>query len=909
MASTNLSQDASKSSDQSDDCTPSPSTVPPHAATVLGDDFFASLCATPELSASQGRAKSISRFAATRSVAPRPRPWSAPAAVTTVATAAGSRRDIRKMSSSCARAVRIGQAVLDAAAVVKELVENSLDAHATRVDVHLLGKAGCERIVVTDNGSGIDAGSHGTLCLPHATSKLAEFSDLEGISTFGFRGEALSAIAELCERVTVTTRTSGEQVGHRLIYDSNGNLMTRSRAPRRPGSTIQVDRLFARLPVRLQEAEKHSSRDIARCLAVMQSYALVASNVRFELRCGTECRLLTQPQPSASPTGALRAAIRSVLGQKQADVMIPCGEGDLLSTVVDAGVVAPEANTKNEPGPRRYAVSGFVSKSNHAGSGGGGRLSGSWQFFYLNGRPVDMPRVARAVNESYRRFALSSSASPAFILSFSVPRGTFDVNLSPDKRQVVIHREPALIEALQRHLESIWSPQEPRITPVNTVPSSQLEVLDGPSAAPLMDGVLMESEAMVENGVARSDPVGTAVPEPRNRAPVTMLPSRKRPKSVTLLNFISSTSTRVRTKSEGSSRVGAVEILSDLDAGVGGSTVRDQAMEQPSVRNDFVSRGELHAPKPTMTGSAASRRLVSSGSVQDQARGTFPASESPSAGALTFCLSSVVEERCRRKGRRVEVVGSTKQLANTEKDGVNSFACSVAAGIGELNRLDASIGQETDADREKAEQELLCVFKQAWFGELEIVGQFNKGFIVCLLHKRDLFVVDQHASDEKHNFEDLERNTVIRTQRLIRPMALDLAADEELLVLEHLERFKLSGFDIEHRPLNPPTQRLYLRSQPSSNRTMFVMDDLREIIATLQSGFYSLAMSQSILRPKRVRAMFASRACRKSVMIGTPLPKKKMESLVRQLEGLNHPWSCPHGRPTMRHLVNIERLE
>jgi DNA mismatch repair protein PMS2 len=139
---------------------------------------------------------------------------------------------------------------------------------------------------------------------------------------------------------------------------------------------------------------------------------------------------------------------------------------------------------------------------------------------------------------------------------------------------------------------------------------------------------------------------------------------------------------------------------------------------------------------------------------------------------------------------------------------------------------------------------------------------------------------------------------VIRTHRLIRPMLSTLAADEALLVLEHLERFKLNGFDIEHRPLKPPTQRLYLRRQPSCNRTTFVMDDLREIIVTLQSRFYSLAMSQPILRPKRVRAMFASRACR-SVMNGTPLPKTKKACLVRHLEGENHPWSCPHDCPTM----------
>jgi DNA mismatch repair ATPase MutL len=221
-----------------------------------------------------------------------------------------------------------------------------------------------------------------------------------------------------------------------------------------------------------------------------------------------------------------------------------------------------------------------------------------------------------------------------------------------------------------------------------------------------------------------------------------------------------------------------------------------------------------------------------------------------------------------------------------------AFECSLAAS----HAVD-SLLVETDADRIRAECELVRVFKQEWFAELQIIGQFNLGFIVCLLNGKDLFIVDQHASDEKFNFEDLQASTVIQTQQLLRPLALDVAAEDELLVIENLGRFRAGGFEIEHRPANPPTRRLYLRSQPSSKRTMFVIDDLREMIATLKaSGGIDAWRKEKILRPSRVRAMFASRACRKSVMIGTALSLSQMGKIVRNLGGLNSPWFCPHGR-------------
>jgi len=121
---------------------------------------------------------------------------------------------------------------------------------------------------------------------------------------------------------------------------------------------------------------------------------------------------------------------------------------------------------------------------------------------------------------------------------------------------------------------------------------------------------------------------------------------------------------------------------------------------------------------------------------------------------------------------------------------------------------------------------------------------------------------------------------------------------EESIVLDHLDVFKLNGFDI--RP-SPDGVGIYLHTIAMSGNTIFTLSDLEELIHLVQ-----LHPDRKSVRCSRARAMFAMRACRSSIMIGRALSQKMMERVVRNLGGLDKPWSCPHGRPTMRHLTELD---
>ena len=213
-----------------------------------------------------------------------------------------------------------------------------------------------------------------------------------------------------------------------------------------------------------------------------------------------------------------------------------------------------------------------------------------------------------------------------------------------------------------------------------------------------------------------------------------------------------------------------------------------------------------------------------------------------------------------------------------------------------------------------AEERLSLTVSKADFADMHIVGQFNLGFILAVRapssSSPDLFIIDQHASDEKFNFERLQANTIVQNQRLVRPHKLNLTAIEEETVLDNTDTLLKSGFRVEIDTSGDEGvgRRCQLISLPMSRETTFDVTDLEELIALLVES-PSSSLSAKVPRPTKVRRMFAMRACRSSIMIGKTLTLKQMGTLVRKMGEIDKPWNCPHGRPTMRHVCGLQEWE
>lgn len=280
------------------------------------------------------------------------------------------------------------------------------------------------------------------------------------------------------------------------------------------------------------------------------------------------------------------------------------------------------------------------------------------------------------------------------------------------------------------------------------------------------------------------------------------------------------------------------------------------------------------------------------------------------------------------------------QIRQRKKDHIQGHnrACNVPTVDGCINDVSNSVGTH-----EISKGDVVSLSKTEFQdGRLKVLGQFNLGFILCLCRRNNLWILDQHACDEKFNFEALCRDTILHEQKLLRPMPLDLTPSEEACILDHLDVFGTNGFHFEFKPEAPIRKRLFLTAVPHSGAqdgrkaVQFGKDDVRALCSMLSEGsaydagdggtgtdgsgksgnnavrrYASTASSQIdssdrlVARLPKAIAMYASRACRTSIMIGTALSRKEMEKIVSRLSDVEHPWNCPHGRPTIRHVGNV----
>ncbi|KAG8949841.1 hypothetical protein FRC03_000214 [Tulasnella sp. 419] len=358
---------------------------------------------------------------------------------------------IKAIDGTSVHRITSGQVVIDLQTAVKELVENSLDAGATSIEVRFK-EYGLQAIEVIDNGSGIPKDDYPKIALKHHTSKLATFEDLTSVRSFGFRGEALSSLCALSESVTfITAMAEDAPMGTILEFDRSGKLKSSSgKVARQRGTTATVTGIFTPLPVRRKELERNIKREFAKVLNLLNAYALVPCS---EGERGVRLAVYNQPdkgrrsiQLRTDGTKSLRAGVSSLWGPKTLENLVP------LELVME---VEADKHLLKRSGLQEHTtevhVTGLISRF----SIGCGRTGTDRQFLYVNGRPWNAPKVQKAFNEVYRTFNVNQS--PFIIADFRIPTSSYDINVSPDKRTILIHSEPNLIAELRDKLESVFS--------------------------------------------------------------------------------------------------------------------------------------------------------------------------------------------------------------------------------------------------------------------------------------------------------------------------------------------------------------------------------------------------------------------------------------------------------------------
>lgn len=227
---------------------------------------------------------------------------------------------VKALESHTVHQIQSGQVIVDLCSVAKELLENSLDAGATTVEVRFRDY-GVEAIEVQDNGSGIAAADYAALALKHHTSKLDDFASLAKIRTFGFRGEALSSLCAVSKLSVVTARADDAPRGSRLEFAVSGKLQGQHVCAAQKGTTVIVEQLFHGLPVRRRELVKHAKREYGKVISHLQAYACIAQDAKISV-VHTNSKGKRDLVFATKSTGSCRDNIGSIFGAKSLSSLI-----------------------------------------------------------------------------------------------------------------------------------------------------------------------------------------------------------------------------------------------------------------------------------------------------------------------------------------------------------------------------------------------------------------------------------------------------------------------------------------------------------------------------------------------------------------------------------------------------------
>lgn len=325
---------------------------------------------------------------------------------------------VRVLEDSLINKIAAGEVVADPASVVKELLENSIDAGATRISIAIEG-GGAEKIRIDDNGSGMSAEDARLALERHATSKLASEDDLPHIATMGFRGEALPSIAAV-SRIEIRTRTTDSNEGTRL-YVEGGQLTDDSPCAAQEGTSITVSDLFFNTPARRKFLK--SPATLTRNVVDTVARALMARpDVAFRLT----TRPRGKPIYSSPGTGQLADALATVLGPEDARGMLPFGPRDHAEL--------------------GYRISGYLSRPDLH------RATRSGLYLFVNRRPISSRTLSGTIASAYQAY-LPHRRWPVVALFIEANHELVDVNVSPQKTEVRLaseHRLAGLVGATVR---------------------------------------------------------------------------------------------------------------------------------------------------------------------------------------------------------------------------------------------------------------------------------------------------------------------------------------------------------------------------------------------------------------------------------------------------------------------------
>ncbi|CAA9986375.1 DNA mismatch repair protein PMS1, putative [Plasmodium knowlesi strain H] len=370
------------------------------------------------------------------------------------------------------------QVIFTLSSVVKELVENSIDADATEIKIKLV-ENGIKLIQVNDNGAGIKKSNFENVCARHATSKITEFEDIHtSLNTLGFRGEALNSLCMLSD-LHIVTKHDESSHGYLLKFDGLGRLSHEEPIARLRGTTVSCENIFKNIPIRKKDFIKNIKSQLSDLLLLMQQYAIIYSHIKFCIQNIVTVKGNVKNMNMLLTNGgkeSIKNSVHTIYGKRNI--------GNLIDFNIDE---------------EEWKLRAYISDNNS------GRRDRDIQFYYINNRPIHvLKNVNKIINSIYREF--NSRLYPIIICNILSDTKNFDINVTPDKREVFFIYENELCEKIKTSLVSLLTPKTSQLVDTHIgdyflkANNIQLPMLGGSSHERRMLGRVKEEDATEQGG-------------------------------------------------------------------------------------------------------------------------------------------------------------------------------------------------------------------------------------------------------------------------------------------------------------------------------------------------------------------------------------------------------------------------
>lgn len=693
---------------------------------------------------------------------------------------------IQVLDQNTINQIAAGEVVERPASVVKELMENAIDAGATAITAEIR-EGGIGFIRITDNGCGIKREELPLAFLRHSTSKIRSAEDLLTVSSLGFRGEALSSIAAVSQ-VELITKTGDSLTGCR--YQIEGGQEKSLEEVGAPDGTTFISRnLFFNTPAR-RKFLKTAATEGAHVADLVEKIALSHPEISIRLIVNNQNKLHT------SGNHNLKDIIYIIYGREITAELLP---------------VSVETEM--------FQVSGFIGKPSIA------RGNRNFENYFINGRYIKSGLIAKAIEDGYKSYMMQHKY-PFTMLHFTVEPEYIDVNVHPSKMELRFKDGEFLYKTVCQMIQGALSGRE-------LIPQVEITGRD-------------EEKKEIGRSGAGSEASGK---ETSHRAPEPF--EKKRMAAMGVLEERSP---------YGDRRAGTGSRTAEPFAGSGPAPARSGRPEGKTERPEEKSMGFPEQPVRPTEPSVRAEGPQSRGTEQPVQPAEVPSRPMEQPGRPTGEPSRQAEP-------------SARQL----KPEVHRTPPSQAAE--QMEMFDGRLLSEKARSRHRL---IGQVFDTYWLVE----------------YNGSLYIIDQHAAHEKVLFEKTFRSLKSReytSQFISPPIILTLSMQEEELLKKHMDVFTRVGFEIEPFGGNEYA----VRAVPDN---LFSLAK-KELLMEMLDG---LSEDSGAAGPEAVYDRIASMSCKAAVKGNNRLSEQEADRLIDELLGLENPYACPHGRPT---IISISKYE